>query len=241
VNGWIYDNAGNLLSDGTTIRTYDALHRVLTSGTTSYTYTGDGTLVSETTGGTTTRYTQDLAAPLSQILQTVVGSTRTNYLYGRERLAIDGSPRTWFAYDALGSVRHTLNDSGVTANPTSYGPWGTPHQSLTTPFGFAGELQHGSDLYLRARWYAPPQGRFVSRDPFAGFPEQPYSLNAYQYAYANPVLWTDPSGEVVYLFEGGWNEPSAAGSANPSDMRQIINYTKSNWHFRKLMVSLVRR
>jgi len=49
-------------------------------------------------------------------------------------------------------------------------------------------------VYLRARWYAPGQGRFVSEDPFAGFADLPYSLHAYQYAYSNPVRWTDPTG-----------------------------------------------
>jgi hypothetical protein len=61
-------------------RTYDALNRVLASGTANYSYIGCGTLVSQTIGGTTIRYTQDLAAPLSQVLQTIVGSTRTSYL-----------------------------------------------------------------------------------------------------------------------------------------------------------------
>jgi hypothetical protein len=52
-------------------------------------------------------------------------------------------------------------------------------------------------VYLRARWYAPGQGRFVSEDPFAGWATRPYSLHAYQYAYSNPVRWTDPSGRCV--------------------------------------------
>jgi hypothetical protein len=34
----------------------------------------------------------------------------------------------------------------------------------------------------------------VSRDPFEGFQEQPYSLNPYQYTFSNPVQFTDPSG-----------------------------------------------
>jgi hypothetical protein len=41
----------------------------------TYAYNGDGALVSQVTGGVTTRSVQDLAAPLSQILRTVQGST----------------------------------------------------------------------------------------------------------------------------------------------------------------------
>jgi len=155
-----------------------------------YAYNGDGVLVSD---GTTT-YVQDLAAPLSQVLS---DGTAT-YVYGHERLtAAAGSGQTWYVGDALGSVRQTLDDAGAVLATTNYDPWGTPQDTLSAPFGFTGELHNAGQVYLRARWYAPGQGRFVSEDPFVGFPELPYSLHAYQYAYSNPVRWTDPSGEWV--------------------------------------------
>jgi RHS repeat-associated protein len=70
-----------------------------------------------------------------------------------------------------------------------------PTAGTPQPFGFTGELHRAGQVYLRARWYAPGQGRFVSEDPFAGFAERPYSLHAYQYGYSNPLRWTDPTGE----------------------------------------------
>ncbi|MCG8350463.1 MAG: hypothetical protein MI924_22075, partial [Chloroflexales bacterium] len=74
------------------------------------------------------------------------------------------------------------------------------------PFGFTGEVQDSTSnvLYLRARWYDPGQRTFTSRDPFAGFPETPYSLHPYQYGYSNPVLWTDATGQSpgVYVITG---------------------------------------
>ncbi|HEY3231835.1 MAG TPA: hypothetical protein VGJ87_21575, partial [Roseiflexaceae bacterium] len=92
--------------------------------------------------GTTTRYTQDLAAPLSQVLQ-AQGSTTTKYLYGLDRLAsVAGSARTWYAADALGSVRRTLSDTGTPLGIVNYDPWGAPQAGATPPtFGFTGELQ----------------------------------------------------------------------------------------------------
>ncbi|HZG65252.1 MAG TPA: hypothetical protein VEZ12_00815, partial [Herpetosiphonaceae bacterium] len=61
VVGWTYDAAGNLLSDGTTNSTYDALSRMLTttkgSEQRSYTYNGDGVLVAQTANGVQTRLT----------------------------------------------------------------------------------------------------------------------------------------------------------------------------------------
>ena len=83
-------------------------------------------------------------------------------------------------------------------------------------FGFTGELHHGDQVYLRARWYTPGWGTFPSRDPFAGFPEMPYSLHAYQYAYRNPVLWSDPTGEVPWLLLLGLLLAGGAAAASPA-------------------------
>lgn len=68
--GSTYDNAGNVTNDGTATATFDALHRMTTrgGGTTTYGSNSDGVLVSQMTGGVTTRSTHDLVAPLSQVL-----------------------------------------------------------------------------------------------------------------------------------------------------------------------------
>jgi len=191
VIGWSYDGAGNLLSDGTSTHSYDALNRLVAQDSTSYTYNGDGVLVSD---GTTT-YAQDLAAPLSQVLT----DGTANYVYGHDRLRALGGP--WYVGDVLGSVRQTLDDAGAVLGSVQYDPWGVPTTGTPQPFGFTGELHRAGQVYLRARWYAPGQGRFVSEDPFAGFAEMPYSLHAYQYGYSNPVRWTDPTGTIVCLGE----------------------------------------
>jgi hypothetical protein len=103
----------------------NALNRTTARGTTTYASNGDGTLVSQATGGITTRYTQDLASPLSQVLQTKVGAaTTTDYLYGLNRLAsLNGSTKTWYAVDALGSVRRTVADAGTPLGVVNYDPW----------------------------------------------------------------------------------------------------------------------
>jgi RHS repeat-associated protein len=179
--------AGWTADGGPQTAAYDAVNRTVAQNSTNYAYNGDGVLVSD---GTTT-YAQDLAAPLSQVLS---DGTDT-YVYGQERLRALGGP--WYVGDALGSVRQTLDDAGGVLGSVRYDPWGVPTVGTPQPFGFTGELHAAGQVYLRARWYAPGQGRFVSEDPFVGFPEIPYSLHAYQYAYSNPVRWTDPSGEVI--------------------------------------------
>ena len=198
VNGWQYDAAGNLTSDGTRSYAYDALNRLTQQGATAYGYNGDGTLVQRGT----TRYTQDLISPLSEVLND--GSA--NYIYGMERLlAQTGVSRTWYQGDALGSVRQTLSNTGGVLSAAQYDPWGVVEAGSAAPFGFTGELSDGGLTYLRARWYNPAASTFINRDAFAGFAETPYSLHSYQYAYANSVLLSDPSGKCLgYL----WGDPN---------------------------------
>jgi RHS repeat-associated protein len=209
-SGFSYDNAGNLTNDGTAAYTYDALSRTTARGSTTYGYNGDGTLVSQATGGVTTRYTQDLAAPLSQVLQTQVGAaTRTDYIYGLNRLAsLNGGVKTWYAADALGSVRRTVADAGVPLGIVNYDPWGTPESGTVPTFGFTGEIQDvGTGLVnLRARWYSTARGRFTSVDSFAGFSEDPQSLTPYVYVHDNPVNSIDPTGRWR------WSNPTGPGS-----------------------------
>jgi RHS repeat-associated protein len=57
--------------------------------------------------------------------------------------------------------------------------------------------QFDNDLglyYLRARYYNPATGRFLSRDPEDGKPNDPQSLHKYLYASGDPVNRIDPSG-----------------------------------------------
>ena len=48
--------------------------------------------------------------------------------------------------------------------------------------------------YLRARWYDPSVGRFLTKDQFPGFIEKPISTNRYIYVFNNPENFIDPSG-----------------------------------------------
>ena len=49
--------------------------------------------------------------------------------------------------------------------------------------------------WLRARWLDPSTGRFLSPDTWTGVETRPMSYNLWQYAYANAIFYTDPSGQ----------------------------------------------
>ncbi|MFB0537484.1 MAG: RHS repeat-associated core domain-containing protein [Anaerolineae bacterium] len=84
-----------------------------------------------------------------------------------------------------------------------YAPFGTllwQQGSPPGPWGFAGEFQDPTGLiYLRARWYDPGTGRFLTRDPFPGLATLPTTQHPYVYVGNNPVNLTDPSGEFAFV------------------------------------------
>ena len=60
-------------------------------------------------------------------------------------------------------------------------------------------------VHLRARYYAPRQGRFVSRDVWEGDYNRPLSLNRWNYVEGNPKNYTDPSGNYPIDDEPGYD------------------------------------
>jgi len=83
----------------------------------------------------------------------------------------------------------------------AYEPFGNPLLTTGTGssiFAFAGEQSDATGLvYLRARYYGPTFGRFLSRDQWNGDLHQPLSHNAWLYVYANPTNGVDPSGLIA--------------------------------------------
>ena len=60
--------------------------------------------------------------------------------------------------------------------------------------------QYDPDLglyYLRARYYNPATGRFMSRDPEDGKADDPATLQKYLYAGGDPLNNTDPKGKAT--------------------------------------------
>ena len=99
----------------------------------------------------------------------------------------------------LGTNLGALNADGDLVEQVDSDAFGNLDQAsgLKQTHLYAGEYwdQDAQLLYLRARWYDPKIGRFISADPFEGKQRDPRSLNRYAYAHGDPVHNTDPSGE----------------------------------------------
>ncbi|WP_017327373.1 RHS repeat domain-containing protein [Synechococcus sp. PCC 7336] len=209
-----YDDNGNLVRRENSTEqieyTFDIENRLVSTtidrnGETQqaeYIYDDFGIRVASTVNGEETRYLVDPNRPFAQVLEeySVDGKILTAYVYGDSLIAqIDADDAvTYFHADGLGSTRILTDSAGEIVSQFDYDAFGRElfQQGADTDFQFAGE-QRDDVLeldYLRARYYDPDLGRFISRDPFPGFLDDPYSLHKYQYAHNNPVNNTDPSG-----------------------------------------------
>ncbi|NIM96034.1 MAG: hypothetical protein GTO18_20225 [Anaerolineales bacterium] len=205
-----WDDNGNLLSDDERTYTYDHANRltgVVEGGIVySFAYNGLGDRLQQRIDGVTMNYTLDLNAALTQIL----ADTSNSYLYGVERIG-EKQPGGWAYYltDALSSVRQLTDSGAIVGQTRSYDPFGDSFSKVgegDSSYGFTGEWMDTTGLvHLRARYYSPSQGRFISRDSLQGNAIRPMSYNDWLYVYANPINLTDPSGHdpwwCDYLFE----------------------------------------
>ncbi|NJL09102.1 MAG: RHS repeat-associated core domain-containing protein [Methylacidiphilales bacterium] len=100
--------------------------------------------------------------------------------------------------DALGSVRHLSDASGQLLATMDYTPFGvrTSVSGSAAVLGFTGEPSDpsGDLLYLRARFYHPALGRFLTPDSLIPDPTNGQAWNRYAYVYNDPQNWVDPSG-----------------------------------------------
>ena len=107
-----------------------------------------------------------------------------------------GSDR-YYHLDGLGSVRALTDPTGIPTGTLDYTAFGErlAGSDSTQVYCFAGEPWSIAGMaYHRARWMDPTVGRFLSRDPFAGWPGSPVSQHGYGYAENAPTHLIDPTG-----------------------------------------------
>jgi len=100
-----------------------------------------------------------------------------------------------YTQEQPGHVSGLVGAGNVVVNKYAYTPWGEPiatQEQVEQPLRYAArEYDAETGLYfVRARYYDPQQGRFLSEDPIgvAG------GLNLYAYSGSDPVNFIDPFG-----------------------------------------------
>ncbi len=239
-----YDNEGQLSSGYGANYTFDYEHRLTAIGSTQFAYDGSGKRLQAVRSGTTTRYIHD---PAGNVLAEADGQNNITriYVYGKGLLAMV-LPATQqdqvycYHYNATGSTIAVTDGSQAVVNKYAYDPFGnilSQQENIGSqdarlqnqPFKFVGQFgvmtEPNGFYYMRARYYDPLVGRFISEDPI-GFDGgdvnlmayvdsvgKPFSIETNLYAYTgnNPVNLIDPLG--LYWFRQPWQTEFVVGRA----------------------------
>ncbi|HNX15652.1 MAG TPA: RHS repeat-associated core domain-containing protein, partial [Oscillospiraceae bacterium] len=248
---YTYDNNGSQLTTtigaSTTTNTYDLFGQLksyidINSVVINYAYGPDGLRTCKTSGNSTTTYVWDGGNITNEFVSvTVNGNTTTTenrYVYGIGRVkAFLGMTEVYYLYNARGDVINLIDTACDIIKSYVYDAFGietNPSVTDANPFRYCGEYfdKETETYYLRARYYKPNTGRFLSEDPIR------YGLNIYTYCNNNPILYIDPIGlyEVPFtqeeldfnyimdmLFING-----AGGSADPSIYNAYLYFMNSD-------------
>jgi RHS repeat-associated protein len=102
-----------------------------------------------------------------------------------------------YHFNATGSTIAMMDQSQAVVNSYVYDAFGnvTQSETISQPFKYVGQFgvmtEPNGFYYMRARYYDPKVGRFISEDP-TGFDGG--DVNLYAYVAGNPVMGIDPLG-----------------------------------------------
>ncbi len=211
-----YDNDGNLTHEtiGSNVInfTWDFTNMLtgITTGSTSYSYRYDGLLnrVATVANSTEKRYVVDRGTVFAET--DASGSITAYYVYGLglvSKITPDGHAY-FYHYDGMGSTIAITDATGNIVNKYAYDEFGNvlkSEETISNPFRYVGRygvMDDGNGLYnMRARYYDPRVGRFISKDPIGLMG----GINQFAYVENNPVNYIDPRGLLFGIpGPGGW-------------------------------------
>ena len=200
-DGFAYDDEGRLTNGYGATYAFDDEHRLTEIGNDAqFIYDGRGNRVEAVRNGVVTRYIYDASGNL---LAEADGENRITryYIYGRGLMAMTttSDDRAYcYHYNATGSTIALTDDAGSMVNSYAYDPFGKitdRQEQVEQPFTFVGQYgvmtEPNGFYYMRARYYDPQVGRFISEDPIG---LDGGDVNLYVYAGNNPIMGVDPWG-----------------------------------------------
>ena len=189
-----------------TYNVWDQLESTTKDGlTTEYVYEMQGLRLSKTTDASTTRYAYNNSG---EVIAELNGTNQAiaNYIWGPDRLLAKKEAATgknyFYLYNGHGDVVQIIDPTGQVVNNYQYDEWGnilSEQEQIQNSFKYAGEIldEETGYYYLRARYYDPMDGRFISKDTYEGQIDNPLSQNLYTYVENNPLSYRDPLGKYA--------------------------------------------
>lgn len=177
--------------------------------TVEYKYDGDGLRTQKTArsskDGYDTHATNYVYDRQYVILETdATDQAAVRYVHGLNYIArIDASEKlSYYLYNGHGDAVQTVSEAGAVENQYDYDIFGSPIlvvEQYASSIRYSGEFFDAEVglYYLRARYYDPYVGRFISKDSYEGQSDDPLSLNRYTYTHNNPLIYWDPTGHWV--------------------------------------------
>ncbi|MGG0940322.1 RHS repeat-associated core domain-containing protein [Brevibacillus centrosporus] len=222
-NQYSYDGRGNRSAfegkktkeNGSVTYTFDERNRLRgtanakTGDSSDYTYYGDGLRATKVENGTETKYVYLNGKVIEEL--DAAGNVQARNIWGNELLFrhdYASGKGGYYGYNSHGDVVSVTNGNGYDLNSYEYDTWGNiaaQTEGMSNPFKYSGEIYDDKTglYYLRARYYDPRVGRFISEDTYKGQVDNPLSLNRYTYTHNNPLRYFDPTGHITV--EEGWN------------------------------------
>ncbi len=181
---------------------YDGLNRLtkadINGKISTYTYNGDNLRQSKTVDRVTTSHIyngMDIVQEKDQ-----QGAVMASYYRAGSQIISSntGGSSHYYIYNGQGNVTNLLDSNGAVEASYDFDAFGnqlTPSPQVYNPFRYNGEYtdEETGYTYLRARYYAPNTGRFISEDPIRS------GSNWYIYCYNSPITFVDPSGLAFTL------------------------------------------
>lgn len=201
--GW--DANGNMTRKGDIQYLFDSANRLTQvidgEDVVLFTYDGDGHRLTKVVNGAKSQYATDLAIALPQVLIETRDGQTSAYTHGLGLNSIQSSGQdpVYFHSDGLGSIRRLSTNTGLINATYDYGVFGTLRNlsgASANSFTYTGQQYDAETAlyYLRARYYDPQVGRFISRDAAVGSIGLTQQRNRYAYVENNPSNLVDPSG-----------------------------------------------
>ena len=193
----------NQLNDNV-VNHYNALNQLTETLTKNYkvsfTYDAEGLRTGKTVNGEKTVYVWDGDQVVMELSKG--GTVQKRYIRGNDLVYADkgeNTEKTYYVTDMHGNVVQLLDESGNVTKTYEYDSFGNevkPEKKDENPYRYCGEYydKETEEVYLRARYYEPSVGRFITRDTYTGESNEPLSLHLYTYCANDGVNMVDPSG-----------------------------------------------